>query len=155
MNNDFYSLETNDILVVPGTTAQIIYSFFDENNQPVDLRDFSCKFFIRHPVTGELLSMVISKTQYGDIVITDFTKEHNDYVTGGRGIFLSNDQQIAGSSFQLAGINEMAILLYAEDTLQFEYGMAYPFEIILNKRSNAIIIAAVSGFLLIQKKVSV
>ena len=140
--DDFYSLQNDDIKFVQGDTVNLEYEFVDENEGDIDISGYDCKFTVRSPETGNIIPMLLG--------VTDFSKEHNDAVMFGRGIYFRNDVEIIGTGLSIAKTNQLVIVLDSIDTVQLEYGMVYPFDIQLSLYNK--VITAVRGSLLIAKE---
>jgi len=146
MSDDFYSLQTDDIKIVQGDTVNILYEFFDELDDEADITGYDCKFTVRDPEDDSVVQMLS--------VLTTHSKEHNDGVTGGAGIFYNSDTQVVPADFGITANNQLAIVLDPADTEDLDYGVAYPFDIEFSRLGGNIKTTPIKGFLLISKEIT-
>ena len=112
MADDIYTLETDDWKVVKGDTLNIYYSFKDSDGVNLDITSYQTKFSVIDPLTEEL--------------IADFSKTHNEAISGGNGVYYYGDTQ-APANLGLTASNQLAVVLSYFDT-NVDAGI-YPFDI--------------------------
>ena len=109
---DFYSLQTFDFKRIVGDTINLKFDFRDENNIPINITNWDCRFSMRDPISNQV---ILPKSRIGGVVL---------------GIYYYGD--LNSSIIGISQNNEIAIILnYAETVLLAEgvYKFDVEFEI--------------------------
>jgi len=134
---DVFSIESYDFYVTKGDTANLKFEFVDKNGNPINITNWKCKFSLRNPITLEII----------------LTKEHDDTITGGAGIYYAGDTQ-APVGLNLTSNNQLVVIINYEETAELE-PQVYPFDLEFTVEGQATVkYTAVKGNLIITKEVT-
>ena len=127
-----FSLQNFDLQIVKGDSFNTVYEAFDEGGAPIDIRPYGIRFTLKDPITEAIVEMTAGQTT--------FSKERNDNINGGGGLYCRDDAQLAllGAQASLAETNQLLLLLKFQETklltpLAYDYDIEFSYGVNLSK----------------------
>ena len=105
--NSLYDQKTNDFTYNLGESSTLGFEFRDTSGNDEDITTYDCKFYLYDPITKDPIPFLAPTD--------DFSKEHNDGVTGGSGVYYFGDTQFPGLVTDIDKANQILIYISSVD----------------------------------------
>jgi len=133
-DNNLRITQSNDFEVVKGDT--LVMPFEIVNFTPLD---YDMEMDVVDPYTKKVIPMALGTT---------YSKQHNDGVSNGEGIYYRTDSNIP-SGVALGSDNQIAVKLDSADTELLEGNQSYNYDIRILKTDGSIVATFVQGKLFV------